>query len=141
MPHLSFRRQHRLICISKKVHDIEKLINLDLNKIYNWLLASKLSINVEKTKCIFATDYKLGQCSDLTVEINGSKIKQVDRKNYLGQTLDKKLKWDKQVHEMCKRISSAISGKKIPLAISTFSSSRCIEKLYNSLVESGLGYC
>ena len=91
----------------KKVHDGENLINLDLDKIYNWLLASKLSINVEKTKCmIFATEYKLGKCPDFTVKINGSKIKQVDRKDYLGLTLDEKLKWDKQVHQMSKKISS-----------------------------------
>ena len=44
-----------------KPHDVEKLITLDLDNIYNWLLANKLSINVEKTKCmIFATEYKLG---------------------------------------------------------------------------------
>ena len=59
----------------KKVHDVEKLINLDLDKICNWLLANKLSINVEKTKCmIFATGYKLGQYPDLTVKMNGSKL-------------------------------------------------------------------
>ena len=98
----------------KKPHDIKKLANLDLNNIYNWLLANKLSIDVEKTKCmIFATEYKLGQCPDLTVKINGSKIKQIDRKDYLGLTLDEKLKWDKQVYEMCEKISPAISGIKL----------------------------
>ena len=119
----------------KKVHDVEKLINLDLDKIYNWLLANKLIINVEKTKCmIFATEYKLGQCPDLTVKINGSKIKQVD---YLGLTLNEKLKWDKQVHEMCKKISSAISGIKL----ARFLPVNALKKLYNSLVESRLRYC
>ena len=82
----------------EKVDDVEKLINLVLDKIYNWLLANKLSIDVEKTKCmIFTTEYKLGQCPDLTVKTNGSKIKKVDRKVYLGLTSDEKLKWDKQV--------------------------------------------
>ena len=77
----------------KKVLVAEKLINLDLYKICNWLLANKLSINVEKTECmIFATEYKLGQCPDLTVKINGSKLKQVDRKDYLRLTLNEKLK-------------------------------------------------
>ena len=88
----------------KKVHDVKKLINLDLDKTYIWLLANKLSINVEKTKyMIFATEYKRGQYPDLTVKINGSKIKQVDRKDYLGLILDEQLKWDKQVDEICKR--------------------------------------
>ena len=46
---------------SKKPHDVEKLITLDLDIIYNWLLANKPSINVEKIKCmIFATECKLG---------------------------------------------------------------------------------
>ena len=52
---------------------------------------------------IFATEYKLGQCPDLTVKMNGPRIKQADRKGYLCLTLDEKLKWDKQIHEMCKR--------------------------------------
>ena len=93
---------------------------------------------MEKTKCmIFATEYKLRQCPGLAVKINGSKIKQVDRKDYLGLTLDIKLKWDKQVHEMCKKISSAISGIKL----ARFLPVDALKKLYNSLVESRLRYC
>ena len=122
----------------KKVDDVARLINLDLYKIYNWLLANKLSITVEKTKCmILATEYKLRQCPDLAVKINGSKIKQVDRKDYLGLTLDEKFKWDKQVHEMRKKISSAISGIKL----TRFLPVDALKKLYNSLVESRLRYC
>ena len=86
---------------------------------------------------IFATEYKLGQCPDFKVKINGSKIKQVDRKDYLGLTLDEKLKWDKQVHEMCRKISPAISGIKL----ARFLPVDVWEKLYNSLVESRLRYC
>ena len=90
---------------------------------------------MEKTKCmIFATEYKLRQ---YPVKINGSKVKQVDRKDYLGLTLDEKLKWDKQVHEMCKKISSAISGIKL----ARFLPVDALKKLYNSLVESRLRYC
>ena len=45
---LSIYRDTGLSASSEKVHDVEKLTNLDLDKIYNWLLANKLSINVEK---------------------------------------------------------------------------------------------
>ena len=85
----------------------------------------------------FATEYKLEQCPDLTVKINGSKIKQVDSEDYFGLTLDEKLKWDKQVHEMCKKISSAISGIKL----ARFLAVDALKKLCNSLVESRLRYC
>ena len=122
----------------KKPYDVDKLINLDLDKIYSWLLANKLSINVEKTKyMIFATEYKLGQCPDLTVKVNGSKFKQVDRKDHLGLTLDEKLKWDKQVHAMCKKITSAVQA----LKSARFLPADVLKKLYNSLVESWLRYC
>ena len=86
---------------------------------------------------ILATEYKLRQCPYLAVKINGSKIKQVDRKDYLGLTLDEKLKWDKQVCEMCNKISSAISGIKL----ASFLPVDALKKLYNSLVESWLRYC
>ena len=86
---------------------------------------------------IFATEYKLRQCPDLAVKINGSKIKQVDRIDYFGLTSDEKLKWDKRVHEMCKNISSAISGIKL----ARFLSVDALKKLYSSLVESRLRYC
>ena len=82
---------------------------------------------------IFAKEYKLGQCP---VKINGSKIKQVDRKDYLSLTLDEKLKWDKQVQEMCIKISSAISGIKL----ARFLPVDALRKLYNSLAESRLRY-
>ena len=104
-------------------NDVEKLINLNLDNIHNWLVANKLSINVEKTKC------KLGQCPDLTIKINGSEIKQVDRKDCL--TSDEKLKWDKYM------ISSAISGIKL----ARFLPVSALKELYNSLVESRLRYC
>ena len=42
----------------------------------------------------------LSHCSDLAIDINSFKIKSVDRKDYLGLTLDEKFEWDKQVHEM-----------------------------------------
>ena len=89
---------------------------------------------MEKTKCmIFATEYKLGQRPDPTVKINGSKIKQVDRKDHLGLTLDEKLKWNKQVCEMCKKVSSAISGIKLVCSSLPVDA---LKKLYNLLVES-----
>ena len=139
MANLSFRlTTQAYLHPVKKPYDFDKLINLDLDNTYNWLLANKLSINKEKTKCmIFATEYNLGQCPDLTVKINESKIKQVDGKDYLGLTLDEKLTWDKQVHEMCKKISSAISGIKL----ARFLPVDALKKLYNSLVESWVRYC
>ena len=70
-------------------------------------------------------------------KINGSKIKEVDRKGYLGLTLDEKSKWDKQLHAMCKKISSAISGNKL----ARFLPLDALKKLYNSLVDSWLRYC
>ena len=88
----------------KKLHDVEKLINFNLDNIYNSLLDNKLSINIEKTKfMIFATEYKLGQFPDLTVKINGSKIKQVDRNDYLGLTLDEKLNVTNKCMKCAKR--------------------------------------
>ena len=62
----------------KNPYDVENLINLDLDNICNWLFASRLIVNVRKTKCmIFASRFISDRPYIKNLWIN---IKQVDER-------------------------------------------------------------
>ena len=57
---------------------------------------------------IFSMEYKPTQCPDLTVKINGSKIKQIDRQGISGFGTGRKMNWTEEymkcaenVHLIC----------------------------------------
>jgi hypothetical protein len=60
---------------------LNKIIQIEMNKITDWLNANKLSINTEKTK------------DDIKILINNESIKQVKNTTFLGIVIDECLTW------------------------------------------------
>ena len=80
------------------------IINLELNKISNWLKLNRLSLNITKTKCmIFHSVQKQVQCPKL--EIDSIKIEQVQKFNCLGIILDENLSWKGHIEYISSKIS------------------------------------
>ena len=74
----------------------EHLLNMELCKITDWLSANKLSLNVNKTKCmIFHSDKKTVLYPKLFID--DIEIERVDYFNFLGLQLPHTLKWNKQL--------------------------------------------
>ena len=114
----------------KSINEAEEQVNKDLNNIYNWLIANKLSLNVIKTNyMIFATTHKIKNCPKIDVKINDLSISRCDKKDYLGLILEEELKWNKHIDLMCKKLSSAIFGTKI----TRFLPEKALKTLYISV--------
>ena len=94
-----------LLCDLNNDNDIETLINDELCKITNWLLANQLSLNVNKTKCmVFHSGRKHVVYPILS--INGTVIKRVHTFNFLVFHISHDLKWKptfKLCHRNCQR--------------------------------------
>ena len=76
------------------IHDIENAVNSDLEKLRQWLLANKLSLNVAKTEFqIIGSKPMLKKASakQLKIHIQNKPIKQVFQCKTLGVTLDESL--------------------------------------------------
>ena len=74
----------------------EHVLNTELCKITHWLSANKLSLNVNKTKCmVFHSDKKKVLYPKLF--IGAIEIERVDYFNFLGLQLNHTLKWNKQL--------------------------------------------
>ena len=73
--------------------DIKK-INTELDHVFSWLCANKLSLNVSKTKyMIFNNKYNPHPNPTERLKINNISIDLVSEFNFLGVTIDNELNW------------------------------------------------
>ena len=99
-----------LTASSDDLHCLQTILNSELNNIYQWLVANKLTLNVDKTEyMIIGTRQKLNHLShDMEVHIGEKKLKQVTSKKVLGVTIDDQLSWEEQVDNISKKVSQGI---------------------------------
>ena len=92
-----FADDTNLLIINKSLKRLNKLLNIDLKNLTNWLNANKISLNVSKTELtIFKTKGKpLG--FNLEIKLNGKRLYATDPKKYLGVKIDSKLNWKSHV--------------------------------------------
>ena len=86
----NFSDDTNLLQIGKSPRKMQKQINLDLNYLYKWLLANKISLNSSKTELIFFHTPG-GSIPDLTIKMNGLRIYPSSYIKYLGVYLDASL--------------------------------------------------
>ena len=126
-----------LLCDLNNDNDIETLINDELCKITNWLLANQLSLNVNKTKfMVFHSDRKHVVYPILS--INGTVIERVDTFNFLGLHISHDLKWKTHIQTMSQKLSK-ITG--ILHRLKEEYPSSILKSIYNTLMLPHLNYC
>lgn len=80
-----------------------KKLQVDLNNLFNYLCACKLSLNVDKTKFMIVSTKKVRQDDELM--LNNSKIEQVKEFKYLGVMLDDRLTMEAHTDFICKKLN------------------------------------
>ena len=84
--------------------------NAELNNIYIWLCANKLSLNVEKSNCaIFHVPQKKLECQNFMRAIDNKKLKREFCIRYLGILIHSHLNWKHHVECNVKKIRKSIS--------------------------------
>ena len=100
-----------------------------------WLNANKLTLNVNKSKCMFFSSKRMKVNPKVNLTINKQNIEQVDSFKFLGYTLDEHLKWDKHICAISKKISTNIG---ILQKLRPVVDQRTLIKLYYSFIHSYL---
>ena len=85
--------------------NLEREVNTELIKVYKWLVANKLTLNMDKSKCMLIS--KKRKTSNMVIRINGKELKHCESYKYLGVYFDKNLSWKPQIEHVCKKISKA----------------------------------
>ena len=89
------------------------IMNTELKKLYNWLCANRLSLNIKNINCcIFSPPSKTYTCNKI-VSLNNQTITQIGEQNkddaiqFLGIYIDRHLTWKKHIYIICSKISKA----------------------------------
>ena len=126
----------------KSKEDIATLgrrISFELSLINDWLQINKLSLNVDKTKyMIFHNHQKnVSLYKQLTLELNGEKIKRTDTFNFLGIVINEQLTWNSHITHLSSKINPVVGLlHRLKYQLPT----KILKMIYNSLILSRLHY-
>ena len=118
---------------------LEKVINIELNKISNWFKLNKLSLNIDKMNfMIFKNKHSNKPDLNYKIEIDDKNIEKVEITKFLGVLIDNNLSW--KAHTMhISKIVSKYNG--IIRKIRSYLNKDSLLTLYNTLVLPYLSYC
>jgi len=125
-----------LICNLDALLD-EATLNLELNKITDWMSSNKLSLNIKKTKyMIFHT--KQRQVIYPSLKINNVQIERVTQFNFLGLIINSQLSWKNHIEHIATKISKVIG---VIYRLKDVYPQSVLLMLYNTLIVSHINYC
>ena len=116
---------------------LRKKMNEDLQLIFNWLCANRLSLNVSKTEFIIFKPPKKPLKNRITLRLNGKVLHESKKIKYLGLILDDKLTWKFHINELRKKLNRSIG---IMYKLKTYCSEYTLKSIYFSLIHSYISY-
>ena len=81
---INFADDTNIVCSHKDIKILNETLNNELNKVYLWLQANKLSLNIKKTQIVLFKTKKKKIEGEIKVKINNLDIKKVESTKILG---------------------------------------------------------
>ena len=103
-----FADDSNLLCSDRNLQILESKVNNQLQKVYEWLCANKLSLNVDKTNFVIFYPPQRKRTSTFKLLMGRKDIKEKSSVNYLGVIIDCNLNWKVHVHELSKKLARSI---------------------------------
>ena len=132
-----FADDTNLFCTGKDIIKLMEDINLELSKIFSWLNANKLSLNIDKTNFMLFCRKNVSNVN-IEIKINGICIKKVEHAKFLGVIIDHKLNWDHHIKYIKQKVAKGIGI--IIKARKTFNK-ETLTTLYHTMILPYLSYC
>ena len=115
---------------------MELCAQMDLNKINDWLRANKLTLNANKSNCIFFHK-KCNETTKIHLEVSRTKIPQVTHTKFLGVRVDENLNWNEHLNRLIPKIKHNMNLLKVSRRLLT----PCMKRIiYHAHIYSHLKY-
>ena len=103
-----FADDTNLFLNSPNILNLETNLNVELEKVSQWLYANKLSLNIEKTSFVVFHSPRRRIAHKLNLSISNTSVKSDNQVKYLGLIFDSNLNWKPYLHELSKKVSRGI---------------------------------
>ena len=122
----------------KNLLSLERKINMEMDKVKNWLIENKLTLNFSKS-CYLLINKNPKQIvsSAFNISIDGDKIERCSSTKYLGLYLDEKLSWSTHIQHLSLQLAK-ITG--LLYRLRSYVTDDTLLMLYFSLVYSRIQY-
>ena len=122
-----------------KLKDNMEIMNRELFKINEWMIANRLTVNTDKTNyMIFSRAQKKIQAGPFVLKLNGSQLNRVGETKYLGVIIDEHLSWKSHVSSIVAKLSKYVP---IIYRVKDQLNTASLKLLYNTLIYPNLIYC
>ena len=133
---LQFADDTTLTLSGPKLNTLTQLIETELGKVLDWLLANKLIINLTKTHTMLFTNKR--EERSISIRAHNTILEQKSECKFLGIIVDEDINWKKHINYISNKISKTIAI--LRLLKYTFPK-HILKTLYMSLIQPYLNYC
>ena len=125
----------------KNFISLERLVEIELNRLQKWINATKLTINFDPKKSSYYVFKSRGKCFpvnfDTGLKVGSNLLKYKETTKYLGIILDSNLTWESHIKEMNQKLikyTGIFSKVRSCLPVA------CPKTVYNAFIFSRLNY-
>ena len=120
------------------INETSNQINIEIQKVHDWLAVNKLSLNVKKTKfMIFCTSNKNISQLIPSLKIGGKPIERVKDFDFLGLTINEKMSWKSHVNKISNKVSKYVG---VLNRLKRYLPGHILKIIYVSLIQSNMNY-
>ena len=138
-----FADDTNLLYADKNPKSLKTIVNCELFKVVDWLIANKLSLNIKKTNYIIFHPYQ--KCINFNIRIKAYDsrtktffdLERKDHVKYLGIIIDRHLSWKHHINYIALKISRNIG---IISRLKHFVPLKTLLSIYNSLISPYISY-
>ena len=96
-------------CITKTLEKLVDILNEELDKLTNWFVSNRLSLNVKKINfIIFYSPQKIYKRDDVNIILNGNRVEQISHTPHLGIYIDEYLNWKEHIKQISAKVLKII---------------------------------
>ena len=119
----------------RNAKNIGEVINQELKHVSNWLIANKLTRNVDKSSFLH---FAVGAKKKICLSMDNAPLNEKTCSKYLGVLIDNKLNWKSHISQTNFKISKGLS---IITSLRHFVPKTLLRNLYFAFIQSNINYC
>ena len=121
----------------KTKDSLQNTLNCELEKLLRWLIANKLTLNVDKSNVLLFRPKNASNELNLELEINGEKLIEKHCAKYLGIIIDNKLTFSDHISQLNQKLTK---GNCLLAKLRHFVPSKILKNLYYAHIQPFLEY-